>query len=137
MKRKIWILTTALLLISVATYFYFRSDSKTNVFDARSARKSIKKGEIWLVRVGPDIDIDKIDFISRKYGFRIAQLGKVTYGEQWRNDVKEYNKVIYEWLEKRNGKGWVQKYDAEVAQFIARASKNNTMEDIKTISSEN
>lgn len=78
------------------------------------ALADIRKGDIHLIAYGtPDFFMmDKIDSLAKQYGFYYKNEGCVI---DVTSDAysKIYNKVMVDFLEKRNGKNWMKRFDRD------------------------
>ena len=98
--------------------FLLKTDSE---IWGRRAWKDIREGNIRILRHGivfiSNISPEEDRKITLKYGFEYAGAGCVIYSGE---DV--YNKIINEYLDKRNGKGWrkrmAKEFEARKRQLI-------------------
>ena len=72
--------------------------------------KDIKRGHVVLIVFGIS-GCPEANAISYKYGFREHLMGCVV---SYSPKEKEYNDLITEFLDKRNGKDWQVKYNHEI-----------------------
>lgn len=100
-------LSSAVLTLTLfCSWWFFGIFTPYNYF---TAKNDISKGEIKILTFGepalnPDLELE----ICQKYGFRYENLGCVIYPQK-RNSANCYNKVVNDYLEKRNGKFWKDK----------------------------
>jgi hypothetical protein len=101
MKRK-WIIGIAVSLLLLTAEYYLLASSQNippSEFSARAARQDIKEGRVMRIVVGFSVLTSaETDPITKKYGFTVYSLGCVVDGEI--DGIKEYNKVVNEWLDK-------------------------------------
>ena len=116
MRKRNFIIGFALILIISAlltlwwNYGFF---SKYNYF---SAKRDIKNGNIRLLSYGLPIISSKdkeMEMVRMKYGFKSCNLGCGCTNEDLRT-TGIYNKVIEEYLTKRNGKNWQVNFKREI-----------------------
>ncbi len=88
---------------------------------AEKAKQDILDGKVYLTLKGgffvpyPSIETEKI---TSKYGFEYKYSGCMIEPEH-----ADYNKVIDEYLEKRNGKGWKEHCDKEIEEMVKKENK--------------
>ena len=124
-KKRILITCSILVLtISILTFLWWKYGlfSDYNYF---TAKEDIKKGNIRLLYYGlPAITSkdNEMEKVRAKYGFKDFNLGCGFTDEELRT-TNIYNEVMEEYLEKRNGKNWVNNLKRELDSLykIARS----------------
>lgn len=111
-------LTSVVLILTLfCSWWFFGIFTPYNYF---TAKNDISKGEIKILTFGepalnPDLELE----ICQKYGFRYENLGCVIYPQKV-NSADCYNKVVNEYLEKRNGKFWKEKLNKDLEKIIGK-----------------
>ena len=105
-------LTTIILTISI-WWWYFGLFSEYNYF---AAKRDIRNGNVRYISYGlpmPTSKDSEINIVMTKYGFEDYNIGCIVT-EQEINAIGSYNKVVDQYLIKRNGKNWNYAYQKEV-----------------------
>ena len=116
-----------LALVCGLSYFLSRPlHKKVNPdFDVEA---DLKNGKVQLIQFGipltpPDLMSaqKKVDSVTSLYGFNWDNRGCTPYDTA---ETREYNNAVIEYLSKRNGQGWWEKYNKTVDSLYSTANNN-------------
>ena len=97
-----------LLMIAIV---FMKPEPKFHSFSKEQARLDIRSGQVLLITFGIAGADREIDRISSKYGFREYHMGCVV---GYNPEEKEYSELVAAYLERRNGKGWRERYYKDI-----------------------
>jgi hypothetical protein len=129
MKLSITISTTLVTILALIAAYC----NNPAPYSPRAAEKDISEGIIKQYGYGLSITkmrgapVDQIDAVYAKYGFKEESAGCLVTEEDIQQ-MEEYNAVVEEYLDKRNGFGWRRKFTNEL--FLALRVKH--LDTIKT-----
>lgn len=83
-------------------------------FNTWTAKQDMKRGIIRIVEIGElPLNFQQKQELAKSYGFRYYLYGcNVT--EAMLNGVKRYNKIMFDYLEHKHGKGWQKTFQAQL-----------------------
>jgi hypothetical protein len=86
----------------------------SKIYNEEIAFQDLRKGEVKVLFVGLLFvdEINKINQCCKKFGFKYTFTHDVITGTL-KESVKNYNRIIFQYLELRNGPGWKDKLNAE------------------------
>jgi hypothetical protein len=90
----------------------------------QDAEKDISEGKIQLISIAgfePFVDYKKQLELFHKYGFEATYMGCV----RPQPGYEAYNKKMFEYLEKLNGKGWYSKFKEEYQELLKSETEKN------------
>lgn len=90
----------------------------------QDAEKDISEGKIRLISIAgfePFVDYKKQLELFHKYGFEATFMGCV----RPQPGYEAYNKKMFEYLEKLNGKGWYSKFQKEYEELLRSERERN------------
>ena len=121
--KRIIITSSIMLLLSAGVFIYFKMHGPESPYNAALAKKDIRQGKIRILSFGfPSIPPEDMCTITKKYGFIEDNLGCVIDGDI--RGVQRYNEVMSEWLEKRNGKGWEERFNKDIEEYLAKKKED-------------
>lgn len=123
--RKIFISILFVFLVIGSILFYtHRYHGLFTPYNYWTAKSAIENGEIHVATFGElSINHKEESILASKYGFSYTSPSCVVTPAIM-NGIKSYNAVIFEYLDKENGKGWKDLYDEELENLIS-SSKND------------
>jgi hypothetical protein len=116
MKRIVLILSSIFVIAILTSLILWWKNGDFSDYSSISAKRDIRKGNIRLLGHGlPVVTVkdNELDSIRAKYGFKSVNLGCTVSDEELRA-TNEYNRVVYEYLAKRNGKDWKINFQREI-----------------------
>lgn len=91
-----------------ATYGY------ATPFNSWTAKQDMKRGIIRIVEIGElPLNFQQKQELAKSYGFRYYLYGCVVT-EAELSGIKRYNKIMFDYLEHKHGKGWQKTFQAQL-----------------------
>jgi hypothetical protein len=88
-------------------------------FTKEIARQDIEAGNIKILGYGlPMLSDEELNTIASKYGFKCEGVAACAVSNYEAMAIKEYNNVMYEYLDSINEKGWKEAYREEIVEFF-------------------
>lgn len=88
-------------------------------FNKEIARQDIEAGNIKILGYGlPMLSDEELNTIASKYGFKCEGVAGCVVSNYEAMAIKEYNNVIYTYLDSINEKGWREAYREEITEFF-------------------
>jgi hypothetical protein len=105
----IWI-SAIVTLFMIATLF-IRPAPNGYPFNKEQAVYDIRNGQVRLITFGIAGPSGEMNEVASKYGFQEVNAGCVV---GYTSEEKEYTELVTNYLNKRNGEGWKERYYMEI-----------------------
>ena len=116
MRKGILILSSIFILVVLTSFILWWRYGVFSEYRYFAAKRDIKNGNIRLLGYGLPVISPKdneLDKVRTKYGFKTFNLG-CTFSDEERRATNAYNRVMDDYLAKRNGKNWRTNYEREI-----------------------
>lgn len=95
-------------------------------FNREIAKRDIEKGEIKILSFGLQLlSENELDSVTAKYGFKYFPVAGCVVGSYERKAIEDYNRVVYDYLERLNGSGWGLKLNTDIKALYLNSRKKN------------
>ena len=105
----IWI--SAIVTLFMIAIVFIKPEPKGYPFNREQAVYDIRRGQVRLITFGIAGPTVAASEIASKYGFQEINVGCVV---GYAPEEKEYIKLVTNYLDKRNGEGWKERYNNEL-----------------------
>jgi len=121
------LITLSLILAGLAAFFYWRNQSAYSDISAEKAKRDIQNGNIMVLTAGLLANTsqdDEIKSLQKEYGFKSCTIG-CNVDDDILKDLREYNYVVENYLDTRNGKGWKSEYQSKLDSLYKISAMNS------------